>query len=305
MLYEVLTLLSEPSSHIAIAPLLLGGLVSAGGSVLSGLLGSHSQSQTNKTNLELAKYQNSWNEMMYERNLQDQIKLWNMQNEYNSPSEQMSRFLEAGLNPNLIYGQGSPGNASGLNAPSAPRSADMQVQPVDSPLIGFSHAASLANQYIQAYYQNKSLEADIALKDAETLNKLAGVSGVRANSRLAEVNADIQEKTRMDIMAGVRARTESAEAKAKYDKYMSTDDMLAIQGELKHLDVHLTQRRIENLEYATRRLAQTKDYEAWEQDVIRETGIRPGSPNWYSVIVTLLKNFGATNLLKKYMFDPK
>lgn len=303
MLYEVLTLVSEPSSCLAIAPLLLGGLVSAGGSVLNGLLGSQSQSQANKANLELAKYQNSWNEQMYERNLQDQIKLWQMQNEYNSPSSQMSRYLKAKLNPNLIYGQGSPGNASGLNAPSAPRAADMDVQPVDSPMIGVAGAASFANQYIQAYYQNKSLEADIALKDAETLNKLAGVSGVRANSRLAEVNADIQERTRMDIMAGVRARTESAEAKAKYDKYMSADDMLAIQGELKHLDVHLSQRRIENLELATRRLAQTKDYEAWEQEVVRETGIRPGSPNWYSVVVALLKNFGAVNLLKKYMFD--
>lgn len=33
------------------------------------------------------------------------IALWNMQNAYNTPKAQMARFKEAGLNPNLIYGQ--------------------------------------------------------------------------------------------------------------------------------------------------------------------------------------------------------
>lgn len=34
---------------------------------------------------------------------------WNMQNEYNSPRAQMQRLQEAGLNPNLVYGQGVQG----------------------------------------------------------------------------------------------------------------------------------------------------------------------------------------------------
>lgn len=34
------------------------------------------------------------------------------QNEYNSPSSQMARYRDAGLNPNLIYSQGNPGNQS-------------------------------------------------------------------------------------------------------------------------------------------------------------------------------------------------
>lgn len=50
--------------------------------------------------------------------LQDRynMKYWNLQNEYNSPAAQMQRFREAGLNPNLIYGQtnmaGSVGSVS-------------------------------------------------------------------------------------------------------------------------------------------------------------------------------------------------
>lgn len=36
------------------------------------------------------------------------------QNEYNSPVNQMARYREAGLNPHLMYGQGTPGNQSSV-----------------------------------------------------------------------------------------------------------------------------------------------------------------------------------------------
>ena len=52
--------------------------------------------------------QNDWN-----------FKMWNLQNEYNTPKAQMARFAEAGLNPNLIYGQASSGNAGSLTSASA------------------------------------------------------------------------------------------------------------------------------------------------------------------------------------------
>lgn len=53
----------------------------------------------------------------YNRN----IALWNMNNQYNSPVEQMKRLREAGLNPNLVYGNGSVvGNTSGQAAGATP-----------------------------------------------------------------------------------------------------------------------------------------------------------------------------------------
>lgn len=41
-------------------------------------------------------------------------------NAYNTPSAQMARYGAAGLNPNLIYGQGTPGNQPGPVPYSAP-----------------------------------------------------------------------------------------------------------------------------------------------------------------------------------------
>lgn len=46
--------------------------------------------------------------------------MWNMQNAYNSPQSQMERFKAAGLNPHLIYGQGSAGNASQMPSYNPP-----------------------------------------------------------------------------------------------------------------------------------------------------------------------------------------
>lgn len=57
--------------------------------------------------------------------------LWKQQNEYNSPQAQMERFKAAGLNPHLIYGQGTPGNAQGIAPYQAPQ---MDFTPPQNPL---------------------------------------------------------------------------------------------------------------------------------------------------------------------------
>lgn len=65
--------------------------------------------KTIEANKNLAEYQ-------YNRD----VEMWNKQNEYNSPLSQMARFKSAGLNPNLIYSQGSAGNATTLPKYQAP-----------------------------------------------------------------------------------------------------------------------------------------------------------------------------------------
>lgn len=82
----------------------LSGLIGGGLNLISqGVQNRFQQQQTelqNRKNLELANYQ-----------YQQQKEMFNLSNAYNSPTAQMQRFKDAGLNPNLIYGQGSPGNA--------------------------------------------------------------------------------------------------------------------------------------------------------------------------------------------------
>lgn len=69
------------------------------------------------------------------------------QNEYNTPANQMKRFQEAGLNPNLVYGQGSPGNQqSPLQYPN--------IQPTDfgrlMQMVPMMNQTRMTNAQVQA-----------------------------------------------------------------------------------------------------------------------------------------------------------
>jgi len=82
------------------------------GAAVSGLFDIAGSALQYKYQKKLAEQQNQFN-----------LDMWKMQNEYNSPAAQMKRFQEAGLNPNLIYGQGNAGNASSapeMVTPNAP-----------------------------------------------------------------------------------------------------------------------------------------------------------------------------------------
>ena len=60
-------------------------------------------------------WQRAWqsDEAQKERNYNKSM--WDKQQEYNTPANQMQRYRDAGLNPSLMYGQGNPGNASGAS----------------------------------------------------------------------------------------------------------------------------------------------------------------------------------------------
>lgn len=83
-------------------------LISTGANVLGSLGGAAAQTSANKKAAALE----------YKRN----ISMMDYQNAYNTPSAQMKRYEDAGLNKHLIYNQGNPGNME--SAPRAP-----QVQP--------------------------------------------------------------------------------------------------------------------------------------------------------------------------------
>lgn len=98
---------------------LIGGAISGVGSLFGNMMGSKNAlkavRETNQANRDLAEY-------AYQQDLAQ----WNRQNEYNTPTAQMERLKEAGLNPNLMYGQGNTGNASSSPSYNAPRMESYQ-----------------------------------------------------------------------------------------------------------------------------------------------------------------------------------
>jgi hypothetical protein len=90
--------------------------------VLGGALGLVGTILQNRANKKLAQYS-------FDRNKE----MWRLQNEYNAPKQQMSRLQEAGLNPNLMYGKGTVGNAQTMPQYQAlPTSGDTFGKGVES-----------------------------------------------------------------------------------------------------------------------------------------------------------------------------
>lgn len=86
-----------------------GAAIAGGSGLIGGIISAFTQGRQNRLQRQ---WQQDENLRAFERNKE----MWDLQNVYNSPAEQMKRFKAAGLNPNLIYGKGTPGNAS--SAPS-------------------------------------------------------------------------------------------------------------------------------------------------------------------------------------------
>lgn len=87
---------------MSVAAAVITGAASLAGAGLS----AYGSAQANKKGVALAR------EMR-----QSDIDMWHKTNAYNSPIQQMQRLREAGLNPNLVYGNGATHTAQ--SAPSA------------------------------------------------------------------------------------------------------------------------------------------------------------------------------------------
>lgn len=80
----------------------IGSMIGQNRAIRQQIRAQQEENQKNREyNLMLARTQNQWN-----------IEQWQRENDYNSPTAQMSRFRAAGLNPNLAYGQMSNGASS-------------------------------------------------------------------------------------------------------------------------------------------------------------------------------------------------
>lgn len=138
---------------------LIGGIIGAG----AGLYDSYQNRKaaainTNKT----IAAQKAEAELAYQRSVQ----MWNAQNLYNTPEAQMQRFGAAGLNPHLIYGQGSSGLAS---SPPQYQAANLQYR-YEAPAYGAAIQTILPTlMAVGSWLQNmRATEAGIRKTEVDT-----------------------------------------------------------------------------------------------------------------------------------------
>lgn len=157
----------------AIVPIAMGL-----GSIAAGLFGQRMQS---KSNLAIARYQTEADQQFMRE-----------MNEYNTPANQMRRFQEAGLNPHLIYGQGTPGNQS-----QPVRHAD--IRPTDYQSL--MEALPLINQTAMTQAQVQATNAQTVRTHVMTeLNKM--------QKRLIERNPLLNDEAFLSVIDSLKATAE-------------------------------------------------------------------------------------------------
>lgn len=158
-----------------------GAAASALGTVFGAINSNHqekTQVAENQKNRdfarEMAQYQNEQN-----------IEMWKRNNEYNTPSAQVSRMKAAGLNPSLMYAGGSPAVPSVAPAMSGGNGANGSVGG------NFAPFDALAASRMQAEIRN--IDADTKQKESQ-----AGLNITETEIRQGLKNGMI-EKQNMEI----------------------------------------------------------------------------------------------------------
>lgn len=251
------------------------GIIAGVGSLLGSGINAIAQNRANRQNLKLAQYQNAWQSLENDKAFKNNVLMWNMQNAYNSPTAQMSRLRQAGLNPNLVYGSGVTGN----NAGSAPQYEPIKVQRATmEPYRGWNLGLSDAVSAYMAARQNKA-----QIENMEAQNKLikeqARTEGIRQGNiamSTARSGFDLNLARELRNVSIDRAIAEKNLTEAHNAGAWTDANRKVLQYEL---DRALFDNKIKlsNTEYATamqalRKLQQDNDINAFRNTMERALG---------------------------------
>lgn len=154
-------------------------LATIGNTIFSGIASSADA----RRQREGVRKQNAENRALAQLQHRQNIELWNMQNKYNHPLQQMQRLKSAGLNPRMIYGSGAAsaagtaGDVRGYNRAEAKNVEE-----------GIKEFGNMIN-YRAINAQTNNVEAYTALTKQKTL--------VEAQKALQEaLNTEIKGRTK-------------------------------------------------------------------------------------------------------------
>jgi hypothetical protein len=245
--------------------------------------GAFNTAQTGRMNKKSMRFSRE----MYDKQKTDNLAFWQMQNEYNSPQQQMKRFQEAGLNPNMIYGAGS-GGASGT-------AGSVQTPNIQNPEFKAPQIEGLPQNLMMIYdmdikqAQSDNIKAQTTATQEETILKMMEQAGkgydnfskeikARMDGELYNVHADlVKERLRQLKISNQYQLDESERAIALFQPKLENalEDILT-----KRLGREVTSQQLVNLGLD----AQVKQLDAR----LANMGVRPSDPFYAKALATLV-----------------
>lgn len=206
------------------------------------------QKSANDANVQAVRETNQANRELAQYNWEQQVAMWNRQNEYNSPSAQMSRLKDAGLNPHLVYGNGVTGNTSG-QAPT-PQLAQMEAPRQEA--LRYGDAFQGIGDALATYFNRKRLENETKLADSQVTaqtvqNWLTLAQRMSEFHRARGIEIDNWQKSKLNNY--ILKSAEQALIKQQNDNYMFDTQMhnLSLEVELKRNALWMSQAQINNV----------------------------------------------------------
>lgn len=247
-----------------VAPLVAGAAIAGAASLIGQGGDMYFQGKSNQATRD-------WNQRMYENQRRDQWSDWNAitkyNEQYNSPAAQKQRLIDAGLNPALMYGNGSVANT---NQASMPGKADPGHYKEES-ITGGNLGATLGNA-LGGY-------ADASIKDAQLRQINQSIANMQVDNALKIIQADtkslelgLKRDTYDTTVQKAREQLENiiedtnnkivktsigaSDLRVKTDTEDNRIKASELQNTLTNAKINLTREQIENLAQRTANLSQ-------------------------------------------------
>lgn len=273
-------------------------LIAAGASLAGTGINAISQGRLNRKTRE-------WNEKMYGVQRADALADWNMQNEYNSPEAQMQRFMDAGLNPNLIYGQTNEGAVVRSSGVESWHPQAVRFDPSEA-VLSYANVNAKAAQTDNVKAATDVARQEAALKAVEIASRLVGIDrtkvGIEADKfrlsqaqKLADVSIESASENLRKTKAEIGMITDSNERAA-------ASNAQSLQKGVEEI-LNLREQRAKTREEAESVRAQRRniyqDYDLKQLDYeLKRLGIQPGDNIMFRIIGRLLERMGYGNILR-------
>jgi len=258
----------------------IGAAINAVGQFIQGQYNRKAAAEnTDKTilaNKNMAEYAYSKDLEMWNKSNAYNRQQWEDQNVYNSPTQQMERYKEAGLNPNLIYGTGTT-SAGNTSLPSTSQTAKYQA-----PRQEYNYKPNQLGATLGQFQ-------DVQMKSAQIDNIKAQTEGqITENIMLTnEVNPRLQIQLELAKQAGDKTRIQEIELAIRQWKLWTGWYQQNAMAEITKQSSTAQSAAID----ASRKKAGT-DKAPWIMNLLREQ--RDNIKNWYNRNAN--KSFDISNL---------
>lgn len=242
---------------------LLGSIISGGAGLINGVINAFSQKSANDANIKMQRETNAHNlAMMREQNAWN-LEQWNRENAYNDPAEQAKRLQAAGINPNMVFGNGSIAESSSLQSASA----NPAVAPHVDPLFQGDHLAQGVYTGINAYNQSQLINAQVreiaerthGLSIQNQLDRallLDRIDSLRVDNDTKRTLLDVYKRTADDEVAYKKGLVTNQDANTKYinEQISYLEFKKGIEDKLANSTVKLNDAQVNQLNSAIREI---------------------------------------------------